>query len=260
MTTPVPGPADEMDANPDVEAGEYVLGTLTPARQRELVARLPHDSALREQIQAWEQRLLPLTALVPATPTPAHLWQRIAASVKTTPMGETATASTRLQAGPVPAPRQAALPWRVWNSLAMWRCLAAGAVTTAVALAVVLVTGLAAPLAPTQFMVVLVAPQDKAPGWVIQASMSRQISLIPLGTVNVPPNKSLQFWTKGDGWSGPVSLGLVQPGRAVKIRLDQLPPLQANQLFELTLEPAGGSPIAKPTGPVQFIGRAVSVL
>ena len=52
MTMPVSGPADEMHANPDVEAGEYVLGTLTPARQRELVARLPHDSALREQIQA----------------------------------------------------------------------------------------------------------------------------------------------------------------------------------------------------------------
>ncbi|MCF5827267.1 RNA polymerase subunit sigma-70, partial [Pseudomonas syringae] len=36
--------------------------------------------------------------------------------------------------------------------------------------------------------------------------------------------------------------------------------LQANQLFELTLEKSTGSPIGKPTGPIQFIGRAVKVI
>jgi anti-sigma-K factor RskA len=46
----------------------------------------------------------------------------------------------------------------------------------------------------------------------------------------------------------------------VRIPLDKLPPLEPNQLFELTLEPATGSPIGKPTGPIQFIGRAVKVM
>ncbi|MDD2546343.1 MAG: anti-sigma factor, partial [Burkholderiaceae bacterium] len=69
-----------------------------------------------------------------------------------------------------------------------------------------------------------------------------------------------EFWTKAGGWSGPVSLGLVQPGKPLQIALDKLPPLQPNQLFELTLEPPTGSPIGKPTGPIQFIGRAVQVL
>jgi anti-sigma-K factor RskA len=75
----------------------------------------------------------------------------------------------------------------------------------------------------------------------------------------VPAEKSLQFWTKADGWTGPVSLGLVQPGQTVQIPLDKLPPLQPNQLFELTLEPANGSPTGRPTGPIQFIGRAVQL-
>jgi anti-sigma-K factor RskA len=44
------------------------------------------------------------------------------------------------------------------------------------------------------------------------------------------------------------------------VPLDKLPPLESNQLFELTLEPASGSPIGKPTGPIQFIGRAVKVI
>ncbi|MEZ0198984.1 RNA polymerase subunit sigma-70, partial [Pseudomonas qingdaonensis] len=39
-----------------------------------------------------------------------------------------------------------------------------------------------------------------------------------------------------------------------------LPPLEANQLFELTLEKAGGSPTGLPSGPVKFIGRAVKVI
>ena len=56
-----------------------------------------------------------------------------------------------------------------------------------------------------------------------------------------------------------MSLGLVKPGQTVRIPLDKLPPLQPNQLFELTLEPVNGSPTHRPTGPIQFIGRAVKV-
>ncbi|WP_414628280.1 anti-sigma factor domain-containing protein, partial [Pseudomonas viridiflava] len=59
---------------------------------------------------------------------------------------------------------------------------------------------------------------------------------------------------------GPVSLGLVKPGQSLNIALDKLPPLQPNQLFELTLEQSTGSSIGKPTGPIQFIGRAVKVI
>ncbi|WKV91170.1 anti-sigma factor [Pseudomonas sp. B21_DOA] len=100
----------------------------------------------------------------------------------------------------------------------------------------------------------------QGPGWVIQASNAREIQLIPLGVVEVPADKALEFWTKADGWSAPVSLGLVKPGQALSVPLDKLPPLQPNQLFELTLEGANGSPIGKPTGPIQAIGRAVKVL
>jgi anti-sigma-K factor RskA len=76
----------------------------------------------------------------------------------------------------------------------------------------------------------------------------------------VPPEKSLQLWTKADGWKGPVSLGLIQPDKAVEVLLVQLPPLRPNQLFEITLEPKSGSPIGRPTGPILYIGRAVRML
>ncbi|MBE8593261.1 anti-sigma factor [Pseudomonas sp. MAFF 301449] len=219
----------------DELAGEYVLGTLPAEQRAEVEQRLPHDAQLRAAVDAWEQRLLPLTALAEPVLPSAQLWRRI----------ERNTASP-----------DAHVPW--WNLLAVWRGIAAAGVAASVVLAALLLTR--APIADPAFVVVLVAPQSQAPGWVIQASNDQNIQLIPLGVMEVPADKALQFWTKGDGWQGPVSLGLVKPGQTLSVPLDRLPPLSPNQLFELTLEDPRGSPTGKPTGPIQAIGRAVKVL
>jgi anti-sigma-K factor RskA len=142
----------------------------------------------------------------------------------------------------------------------LWRGLTGASVALSALLAVLLVGRPDAGVGKPQYMVVLVAPQDKEPGYVMQASMGRKLNLVPLHAAPVPADKSLQFWTKADGWKGPVSLGLVKPGQTITIPLDALPNVQPNQLFELTLEPAKGSPLNKPTGPIQFIGRAVKVM
>jgi anti-sigma-K factor RskA len=229
-------------------AGEYVLGTLNFEQRQEVERRLPDEAALRAAVAHWEQRLLPLTALAEPVQPSSQLWQRIERSL---PM---LTPQRVREAG----------GWREWwNSLMFWRWLAAGSFATAVALGALVGVRMANPPATPGFMVVLVAPQDKAPGWVVQTGSSGggndQLNLIPLATVNVPQQKSLQFWTKGNDWKGPVSLGLVKPGQSQRINLDRLPPLQADQLFEITLEPETGSPIGRPTGPILYIGRAVKL-
>ena len=248
MTIPSSTP---MDKQPDEElqalAGEYVLGTLSADARRAVAWRMEREPALRQAVDDWEIRLFPLTALVsPAEPSPA-LWSRILSSVE-----NDAVVAPAAHRG---APRSS--PW--WNSLKLWRGLAGTGFAATAVLAAVLVTRLSVPTTPT-YMVVLVAPQDKAPGRVVQTGSTRQLSLIPLGSAQVPTEKSLQFWTKADSWRGPVSLGLVTPGHTLQVPIDRLPPLEANQLFELTLEPANGSPLDRPTGPIQFIGRAVKVL
>jgi len=251
MSTPYPeDPRDDLQ----VLAGEYVLGTLPAAERLAVSQRLATEPALQHAVNDWEERLLPLTQLAEPVPLPAHLASRIEASLQGT--------RQQARAPAVPAatmrPRNASRGW--WNHLGLWRALAGSGFAMAAVMAAVLVTRTAPVAAPPKFMVVLVAPQDKAPGWVVQASSTRQISLIPLGVAEVPADKALEFWTKADGWNGPVSLGLVKPGQPLQLALDKLPPLQPNQLFELTLEPPTGSPIGKPTGPIQFIGRAVQVL
>lgn len=232
-------PVDETPDELDELASEYVLGTLPADRRTEVQQRLHHDAELRAAVDSWERRLLGLTDLAePITPS-SRLWQRIERSV------------SQLNRQPEATPSS----W--WNLLPLWRGLAGAGLAATLLLGALLLTQTT--VKPT-YLVVLVAPQDKAPGWVIQASNPREIQLIPLGVAQVPEDKALEFWTKAEGWQGPVSLGLVKPGQTLSVPLDKLPPLVPDQLFELTLENPNGSPIGKPTGPIQFIGRAVKVI
>ncbi len=239
-------PQDDIPDNIEELASEYVLGTLSADHRIEVQKRLAQDADLRAVVDAWEQRLLALTELAePQTPT-ASLWGRIERSLN----------SIDRRAPRVTATAQ---PISWWNLLPLWRGLAGTGLVATLLLATMLLTQ-TAPVNPTTYLVVLVAPQNQAPGWVIQASNPREIQLIPLGVAQIPTDKALEFWTKADGWQGPVSLGLVKPGQTLSVSLDRLPPLEPNQLFELTLENPNGSPTGKPTGPIQFIGRAVKVI
>ena len=230
----------------DELASEYVLGTLETEQRREVEQRLAVDADLRLAVASWERRLLELTDLAPPHAPSTHLWGRIERSLE--------ALDRPVAAAPAPA---TAPTW--WDRLALWRGLAGAGLAATLVLGSMLLTR-TTPLPVTSYLVVLVAPQSQAPGWVIQASNPREIQLIPLGVAQVPADKALQFWTKAEGWQAPVSLGLVKPGQRLQVPLDQLPPLTPDQLFELTLENPGGSPTGQPTGPIQFIGRAVKVL
>ncbi|KHJ50995.1 RNA polymerase subunit sigma-70 [Vreelandella venusta] len=232
-------------------AGEYVLGTLPIAEREAFEARLANEPALQKAVAAWEERFFPYTAIVdPVTPSD-YLWPRIERSMKASAVRPTAPVVIPARA-PV-APRR-----RLMHSLPFWRAATGAGLAAALAMGVMLSNVTTQPAVP-EYMVVLLAPQTQSAGWVVQAASRQEIQLIPLGTFEVPEGKALEFWTKADDWQAPVSLGLVEPGQPLRLRLDQLPPLEDNQLFELTLEEETGSPTGLPTGPIEFIGRAVEI-
>ncbi|WP_110666040.1 anti-sigma factor [Salinicola halophilus] len=239
----------------DELAGEYVLGTLDATARRDVERRLPQEPALREAVVRWESRLAPYASMVePLTPPPA-LWSRIERSVAERPADAETTAASHT-AKMSDSPRGSS--WgALWQSLTLWRGVSLASIVTAIGLALLLALN-PAERGP-RYMVVLSTPQHTQAGWMVQAGSQRDIELIPLDDFQVPAGKTLEFWTKADDWSGPVSLGLVEANRTRRLTLDDLPPLEENQLFELTLENAGGSPLDRPTGPIQFIGRAVSL-
>ncbi len=255
-------------------AGEYVLGTLDAAEQRAVEAALADDVLLCAAVAAWQDRLLGLTRHAPpAEPSPA-LWGRIArdvgvqaqarmaqpkdrpavtpAQVRAQAPGPAPTAPSPDAPGPARAPA-AALPW--WRRLVVWQGASAVALALALVLAVLLWRG---PAEAPRYLAVLQNPAGTATGWVVEASAGGRVRLVPVRDDGaVPAGKSLQFWTKAEGAAGPTSLGLVRTGQTLTVPAAAMPTIGERQLFEVTLEPEGGSTIGRPTGPVLYIGRSM---
>ncbi|MGE0803192.1 MAG: anti-sigma factor [Lautropia sp.] len=223
-------------------AGEYVLGTLSSGERLDVERRMLQEPELKAAVENWERRLSPLAEVAPPIEPSSELWGRIA---------------HRIDPSTVDRPVHVPLWRRWWESLALWRGLSAAAVAAA------LVLGLRPALVGEglhpRYVVVLVAPGGVSPGWVVQVRAPGDARLAAIAQAPVPSDRALELWTKADDWQAPISLGLVQPGEPVQLRLDALPVLQANQLFEITLEPPTGSPTGRPTGPIQYIGRAVEL-
>lgn len=219
--------------------GEYVLGLLDEAEAAEVRELIEHDSEAAQMALQWQQHFLELSDQLPPQTPSAQLWQRLQDSLGLTP------AVSRVNS------------WLIWwQSLTTWRLTSAA---LALALIVALLPNLwRTDMAGDSYTVVLQAPGEAAkPGWVVHIDSEGSLRLQPLLDDQIPADRSVQFWTLIDPAIGPRSLGLVEPGKPLQLSAEQIGAVQAGQLFELTLEPAGGSPKDRPTGKVLYIGRAV---
>lgn len=227
-------------------ASSYVLGTLSAARRQEVEQRMQTEPLLAQAVQAWEARLQPLTSMAEPVAPSAALWPRIERSVTVQ------TSSARK-----PLATESALQ-RWWMSLSLWRGATGLSFAASLLMGVLLFTRMNAPPPTPQFMVVLAAPQGNTAGFVMQASSARRVQLIPLGVVQLPPDKALELWTHVDGAKPATSLGLIKPGQPIELRLDQFT-LKPDMPFAISLEPPTGSPTGQPTGPVLYAGKAVKI-
>jgi anti-sigma-K factor RskA len=222
-------------------AAEYVIGSLPDAERGDFEHALARDFALQRDVYFWQDKLLPMTRmLTPVEPAP-HVWARIECSLQ--------SSSGRSDTTPLQT-------W--WQGLNFWRYGAIAASLVVVVLALKLMTPAVIP-ETIRYVAVLQSPDKKDAGWIVEASAGGKLRLTPLATTTVAPQKVLQFWTKAQSASGPTSLGLVPPDRVTEIDVARLPTLEREQLFELTLEPEGGSTIDRPTGPILYVGRTVAM-
>lgn len=215
----------------DIEglAAEYVLGTLDAAEAQGVRDAVRDNPALALAVAEWEARLAPLQALLVPEAPPADLWDRI----------------ERTLGGAVPAPamRPTRAPWftRIW---------AAGATAVAAGLAVLMV---AQRPEPVPLMTVLLTSQE-APAFLVEADRGGEIRLAALNNQPVPEGRVRELWALPVGATAPTSLGLVPEDGRIRVRPAAIRPAPG-MLIEITLEPPGGSPIGRPTGPILFIGR-----
>jgi anti-sigma-K factor RskA len=208
----------------DALAAEYVLGTLEAREAAEVARAIETDADLAAAVARWESRLAPLQSLARPEAPPPGLWARI----------ETAL-------DPRPAPRR----WR-WDG---WRLGAVGATAVAAGLAAFIILR---PTPAPQLMTVLLTDRDQ-PAWLVQADRE-EIRLASLNTRPAPPDRVLELWALPQGATAPTSLGIIPADGRITVRPTTIRP-QPGMLIEITLEPPGGSPIGRPTGPIQFIGR-----
>ena len=223
------------DRDDDARAAEYVLGVLSTDERREIQRQLMTDSALRAEVDRWENRLAPLMLEVSAVEPPLHVWRGI---------------EERIGAAVVPKSRQSR-----WESLFFWRSVAFGAAALAAAsLAAFFYVGTVAP--PMRPMVANVAGAQSS---FIAAfdPASRRLTIIP-SSVAKTDQHSLQLWLIAAGGK-PQSLGLIEPAMPVHVTLPSQIVVAADATLAVSLEPPGGSPTGQPTGPVIASGKITSL-
>lgn len=223
-------------------AAEYVLGTLCGRVRRRFAQLLKYDGELRGTVAAWEARLTPLAAAVPAVSPPARVWRVIAARI----------GARHVEDG-----------W--WTRLGLWRGAAAVSAALVIVLSALMVTS--QPAADIASTVAVLADGKAQPAMVVSWSSpttaSRQhLKIKMLAAPALPPGKSFELWMLPGGNAAPVSLGVIGADltQTIAVTDSAKKMLTTIAAMAVSVEPAGGSPTGQPTGPVILSGPWVKVI
>ena len=243
----------------NVTAADFVMGLLDDVDHAAAERRLATEPSFAQAVSAWRERLADLDLTAEEAPPSPALWQRIADATRVAPIDA------------LPSARAALRGATLWDDIRFWRGLGIGGAFAALLFATIMIGALATSrqlrhdmLALAQrkpvYVAVLVNDTTKEAGAIVNAFANGRVELIPLRPIEVPAGRTLQVWTLWDRAIGPKSIGVTGQPRTLQLDLESLPETRQDQLFEITLEPEGGSPIGRPTGPILFKGNAARTL
>jgi len=227
----------------DKLAAEYALGTLRGRARARFEALMRYDPPLRSLVTDWEDKLTPLARAGADIAPPARVWSAL---------------SQRL-AGEARKPR-----W--WESLALWRGLAATGAAFALVLAIV--TGAGPQADPPMSMVAVMNDTQGQPAMTVswpsmQAVRDPYIRIkVTQKHPTMAPGTAWELWMLPPGEGRPVSLGLITTDvdQVMKLSPEQAARIESAWGIAMSIEPSGGSPVGKPTGPVVMKGPCVKIL
>lgn len=220
------------------QAGLYVLGTMEDAERAAFEQAMRADPTLQVAVDRLAAHLQHLDDTAAPAPVNSALWQAIESKL------DGASALEKVVAFP---PQRRALP--------QWYGIAA---STVFALGIGYLAGSMTTSTPRDplMIAVLLNEGDAQPGAIVEAFADDSIRLVPLEDFAVPEGRILQVWTLPDADTGPVSLGTFSDPQTINLTGPKLPEPASGQLYEITLEPAPGSPTGRPTGPILVKGFA----
>ena len=228
-------------------AEEYAVGLLSDEEAAEVEAAMRDDAELARAVAEAIERFIEIDL----TERPAALagdgWARIAASLDApeTTAQESNVTPFRPRPQPVAPPAQR-----------FWKPAAQAGIAASLLLAVGLGWSLMRPEPQPELIAVLVDANGE-PQAIVDAFLDDSVTVRPLERFAVPEGRTLQVWTLPDVPDAkPVSLGLLEEVSVRGLRGPDLPPPKPGQLYEITIEQAGGSPTGLPTGPIVGKGFA----
>lgn len=245
--------SDELDPSvdePDLSAAEYALGLLEGEDLARAERRLESDEDFRDRVSQWSGRLAPLLDDVEAQAPPNGLWARVERSI----------AAVGVDRAEVP-PRGSNVHV-LRRKVALWRGYSVAATALAASLALFLVARPADTPAPpivVEPLVAMMSAEGSAAKLVASFDPDRASLIVaPAAGVESVPGHAHELWLiPADG--KPRSMGLVAPGapRRMAVARPMLDALKADATLALSVEPTGGSPLGRPTGPVIASGKLV---
>ncbi len=222
-------------------AAEHALDMLAGDERDEARKAEASDRTFAGEVARWRGRLASLFDEVEAVSPSSELWNRI----------EAATDSNRGASNVVALRRSAG----------RWRAMAVGMTALAASLGLVIIrqpqTG-PAPVVQAQGtpLVAMLGDSDKQMKVVASWDPAgRQLVIAVAGDMPADPSHSHELWVIPTGGE-PRSLGTMPPVRKMHMRLaDTLAQLlKQGATIAISVEPPGGSPSGKPTGPVVVSG------
>lgn len=216
---------------------EYVLGLLDSKDHQRVEALIAADPALQEERDFWSARFAALDDEFVAVEPPGHLWPQL---------------EKRLF--PAPAP----VLW--WDSLALWRGIAAGALAVAIA---TIGFSLLQPAPDSAALATQLAAALRAEGSDVQFVAlydgTGAVRLTALSGSDVP-ERDYELWAI-QGGGAPISMGVIPVDARSTVELS--PEVSAGwgegSVLAITLEPKGGAPGGIPTGPIVAQGAITRI-
>jgi anti-sigma-K factor RskA len=243
-----------IDRSLDLLIDEVALGLADAADVARLNALAASDPAIAARLEQARLRLIALDDTADPMPLPADFWSRIEARLD----AEDAAASP--PTAPPTAPQTAPQPSNVVDlatiraTATRWRLTALAGIAATLALAVMLAF---VALSRPEPAVIAVLLNDAGEAIALVEGLADNTTRITLlERQSVATDQVMQVWTKPTEDGPPVSLGLLETGTSSTLSIDGLPTPRPQQLYEITFEPAGGSPTQLPTGPILGKGLA----
>jgi anti-sigma-K factor RskA len=226
-------------------AAQYVLGTLRGRARRRFERLAASDAALRAEQHAWEVRLAGLAGRVQPVEPRETVWiglQRRIERGNTVPLRPAA-----------PAPKPARSP--------LWRVAAGMAAMVLMAVAMIVTQRQEAPAPPPgvaksgpAYVAELKVP-DSTMQWTVRVTpASGRMSVVANGDYPQLGAHSMELWWISP--QGPVAIGLLPTRGRGSMDLPKELSATGGITLAVSLEPVGGSPTGKPTGPVLTSGAA----